>query len=203
MKNRTISKRELQITLSRVSEHFKEQRFPSPSKAWLRWAIDLTRKDLDLLSEGDWLNLENEVVVFGYLTLRPSSPPGEKTDFPEGIKLHTPSKQDITKLKTTLQERLDEYGSRKSKQQYGPFKVTITLSVRNDGNIAQWVKGSFIERSLCSLALLLGEHGGMIRFCEECGVMFLAYMSDQKYHDTKCLNRVTQRRMREKQEKGQ
>jgi hypothetical protein len=175
----------------------------------LRFAVQFAQMDLDTLRPGDWLNLQWNLRDFlnpihndfapGGLYVSPDDPPA-----PEAY-----SREDFRALQVETLNILEMVlDGRKEGVVWKCPSVQIRFAVAplldppagKEGRHFLMAEGTTRDMFLLRLWTLLGasDTAGLLR-CPECGTIFFR-RKNQEYCSRACVNRVTQRRWRERHE---
>ncbi len=198
---------EIEKAIARIEKRQRARTSFEFYRVQLQWFLDLVELDLGTLSEGDWMNLRYEALITLFLPDLSDEgfilpPPKDLHEFlPDDL----PEKEDIRELQSQLQKRLNDFLT-----PGGEYSISSRMETRvkriqaPDGSVkiifSRGKKGD-TERGLQIVASFLEDYGSLVNRCKECTRLFIADRSDQVYCSARCLNRVTQRRFREKAKK--
>jgi len=203
------------------------ERIGETTETALQWLLRFAKVDLAKLSEGQWLDLEKEVKFFVV-----EGPPGLRVRWNVGKKSRrswrietsaSPSpafrptifwRSYVAKLQKLLREWLDQL-MQYHIIEFSRMPLTLRFShpkqflprlsdaelPENGGCYVYF--DNYVDTFTYNVAHILGAHSGRLRLCAECKAIFLADRRQQVFCSSRCLNRVTQRRWREKQKKKQ
>lgn len=198
------------------------ERIGETSEKALQWLLRFAKTNLSQLTEGQWLDLEQEMGVF---IMEP--PPGLSVRWDPGTKqrpglkllrstLHpTPGfrpkifwRSRVTGFQGPLREWLDDF-MKPLGVCFKPMRLEIRvlhpkyfLPGLTDAQLPENFGFSALFENYeqvfaYNVAHLLSAHSGRLRLCRECNHIFLADRRQQVFCSARCLNRVTQRRWRE------
>lgn len=176
------------------------ERLGNHSVALMDWLLTFVRRNLDELSKGDWLNLTYEVALFVWLN-GPASP---NSDYCEGIEMKPetiplPEAVVIKQCQAISRKHLNEFIAKGSTSFHVQSGISMTVKKLASGGCymtysAREVTAGF-EHAVARTLLTVGSDIGQ---CPECEQLFIRYRRNMRFCSTKCLSRVTTRRLREK-----
>jgi hypothetical protein len=186
-------------------------------KAWLRWVLDFSEKDLSKLTTADWLNVRYQMGALS-ITALPHHPHLrmdnaddinewlEDAKQPGGPTGTIPSMEECGEIQKQIRTALDKLLTT-GRANLGSIKVNLII-FRNDklhsptkrhSGLVDFIQGGTVERAIYQISALLKEQGAMIEKCPECERRFLADRTNQKYCSGSCQSKVTSRNYRQKE----
>jgi hypothetical protein len=172
-------------------------------RAQMRWAVeDFIAKNLDELTEGDWLNLEHEFYAFA---TRPSAFGGLRSWQRVNKPISPPSKDELRAIQDVWRRLVTKVRKAPEAEMTQVARLNVGVSVqRFAAGSALHLRMSAGDRwesiATPSFILLLG-FAYLIRECEECDQLFMAARLKQTFCSRRCKTRVSVRKFRENQAK--
>jgi hypothetical protein len=177
------------------------------------WLVRFLQMDLESLTPGEWMTFAYEVAAFVETDLarKQTMPLVSATGWAiqsmpgEAYEYTLPSPKEAGQLQHTIKHHLRNLWE--SGMMPVRFK-TLTLVVTQPGEanerrghilVATKPKSKEFEYRM---ALVVAQHAGRIRMCQECERIFLAVRRDQFYCGPRCHMRVASRKRREGQSRG-
>ncbi len=197
------------------------ERIGTTSEKVLRWLLRFAHTDLSKQSEGQWLDFQEEFREF-----LDCGPPGTRKKLatwpnprwgppqPRArLRVSSMWRNTVESCQRDLRSWLEKLVEEHSLQ-FEPMPITLHV-YHPRFFVADSVKDSqLFEEGGCfpsfpndhqvfayHVAHVLGAHSGRLRRCTECRTIFLKDRRQQLFCSARCLNRVTQRRWRNKKEK--
>ncbi|TKB89732.1 MAG: hypothetical protein E8D41_14180 [Nitrospira sp.] len=164
-----------------------------PRAAAMRWAIALSQKQLDKLSDGDFSNLQRELACFRRFELKEPVLPGFVEPAP------WPSREDINNTQQWIRGILDNVSSRSDNTVVYkiPEREWHLVWIISDRRWGQFYTEKEIEGTsrVHELFDLVREHVDKILRCKaaDCQKIFLRDRSNQEFCSTRCQWRTGQR----------
>lgn len=194
------------------------ERLGDTTEKVLRWLLRFAWTDLSKLSEGQWLDFEEEFHEF----LRYAPPasrkkitkwprPPEMTSFiSEWSALRGLAEESQANLRAWLERLMQTH-----ELEFDPMPLTLRLrrlryfvdsDVVKDSKLPEQGGLESIFQNAHQVfaylvAHILAAHCGRLRRCTECQIIFLVDRRQQVFCSSRCLNKVTQRRWRANQPK--
>jgi hypothetical protein len=176
------------------------ERLGNHSVALMDWLLTFARRNFDELSKGDWLNLTYEVALFVWLN-GPASPP---SDYCEGVELKAetiplPDPLVIKQCQAICRKHLDEFIAKGSTSFDVQSGMSMTVrKLRSGGCCMTYFSKEVTPGFKHAVARTLLTVGPDIERCPECEQLFIRYRRNMRFCSTKCLSRVTSRRLRKR-----
>jgi hypothetical protein len=173
-----------------------------------RFVVRFAALDLTTLRTGDWVNLQEDLRDFLSPTHADLRPGGLHTYPTEGHMPEEYTREDFAALQAETRDMLAMViASRANPQAFVPKQLSISptpphvpaLPEPHPGRHFISVQGAVRDLFLFRVHNLLAQvNTAMLTRCPECDTIFLR-KSNQVYCSKKCVNRVTQRRFRERE----
>jgi hypothetical protein len=198
------------------------ERLGDTSRKVLRWLLRFVYTDLAKLSEGQWLDLQEEFREFTNhgTSLNPKKVPPWHSSYPEmesrvdergdWVMWRSLAEESQKNLRVWLERLMETYDLEfdpmpikfrvRSLRYYYPSDVMKETKYPE----ATGLKSIFLNGHhvfAYHVAQILASHCDRLCRCTECQTIFLVDRRQQVFCSPRCLNRVTQRRWRESQKK--
>lgn len=192
---RSSSRSTYEISGLTAQEERVRDRVGRDSSGLAKWLLKFAQTSLRKLSEGDWTNLKEELLLFskGHIT-RSSAVISQF--LPKRNRLHPLTNEEIEILQQfTLSKLQDIANHGRTYFQFKDFPLIACSDGESESMVIPVLTGP-VDGFAYHLAHLLGEHAHRLKQCPECPRLYFSLRLHQKFCSPRCRSRAGTREFR-------